>query len=181
MESKVGAAEASTALRDAEAARAALAERIVTPPWFFASLAAAIAVQIATTALGLGDERPWVLIVGLVAFAAVAAVQLARFRAANGVWLGGLASRVVLGTATSASIAYVAALAAAIWAAFDDHEWLVAVCALLGGAAYAWSGRRWLAEYRSDPAAHARGESLAVLAALAVVALAGLAALVVQR
>ena len=36
----------------------------------------------------------------------------------NGVWLGGFASRVVLGTGTAASLSYAVALGAAIWAAY---------------------------------------------------------------
>jgi hypothetical protein len=171
------AAEAAAALADAESSRRTLAGRIVAPSWFFTSMGAAIAVQIATTAAGLGDGKLWALAAGLAVFAAVAGVQLARFRALNGVWLGGFASRVVLGTATGASASYALALAAAIWAAYAGHGWLVALWAAIGGAAYALSGRRWLYRYRADPAAHARGESLAWLAMLSVAALAGLAML----
>ena len=97
-------------------------------------------------------------------FAAVAGIQLARFRRLNGVWLGGFASRVVLGTATAASVSYAVALGAAIWAAYADRWWLVALWSAVGGAAYALSGSRWMQTYRGDPAAHARGESLAWLA-----------------
>src|SRR4051794_839001 len=105
--------EASAALLDAEAMRATLADRIVTPSWFFVSLGVAIAVQIATVAVGLGDKpaldagevgAAWLVAVGVAVFAAVAGVQLARFRRLNGVWLGGFASRVVLGTATAAAV-----------------------------------------------------------------------------
>jgi hypothetical protein len=151
------------------------------PPGFSLSLGAAIAVQIAAAAVGLGDDRPWVLIGGLALFGVVAAVQLARFRAANGVWLGGFASRVVLGTGMTASLSYMVALGAALWAAFAGHWWLVVVCALAGGTAYALSGVRWLRAYRAQPVLHARGESAAALALLAVVALAGLALLVLAR
>jgi hypothetical protein len=174
-------ADGASALREAEASRAALAGGIAVPPGFSLSLGAAIAVQIATTAVGLGDDRPWVLIGGLVLFAVVAAVQLAWFRAANGVWLGGLASRVVLGTGTTASLSYMAALSVALWAAFAGRWWMVAVCAVVGGAAYALSGVRWLRAYRTQPALHARGESAAALSLLTLVALAGLALLVLER
>jgi hypothetical protein len=174
------AAEASAALHDAEAARATLADRIATPSWFFASMSIAIAVQIATTATGLDDDAPWLIVGGLAAFAAVAGVQLARFRRVNGVWLGGLASRVVLGTGTAASVAYPVALAAAIFAADDDRWWLVALWSALGGAAYALSGRRWMRSYRRDPAAHARGESLAMLALVTAAAIGGLAMLLLN-
>jgi hypothetical protein len=174
------AAEASAALIDAEASRAALAEGIHTPSWFFASMGVAIAVQIATTAVGLGAEMPWVLVAGLVAFGAVAAIQLARFRRCNGVWLGGLASRVVLGTGTGASVSYVIALAAAIWAAYAELWWLVALWSILGGAAYALSGRRWLRAYRAQPDVHGRGESALWLALLGLAAVAGLVLLLVN-
>jgi hypothetical protein len=173
-------AEATVALLDAEAARATLAGRIATPSWFFASMCLAITVQIATTAAGLGAGAPWSVAAGLAVFAAVAAVQLARFRRANGVWLGGFASRVVLGTSTAASVSYTVALAAAIWAAYADQWWLVALWSAAGGAAYALSGGRWIRSYRGDPAAHARGESLAWLVLAAAVALSGLALLVLD-
>ena len=174
------AAEASAALLDAESARATLTDHIATPPWFFASIGIAIAVQIATTAAGLGDDAPWLLAGGLAVFAAVAGVQLARFRRVNGVWLGGFASRVVLGTATAASVSYTVALAAAIWAAYGDRWWLVALWSAVGGAAYALSGSRWMQSYRGDPAAHARGESLAWLALVMAAAISGLAMLLLN-
>lgn len=174
------AAEASVALLDAEVARARLVDHIVMPSWFFASMSVAIAVQIATTAAGLGDDAPWLVAGGLAVFTAVAGIQLARFRRANGVWLGGFASRVVLGTATAASVSYTVALAAAIWAAYGDRWWLVALWSAVGGAAYALSGSRWMQRYRGDPAAHARGESLAWLALVMAVAIGGLAVLVLN-
>jgi hypothetical protein len=173
-------AEASAALLEAEATRATLADRIATPSWFFVSMTLAIAVQIATTASGLGADAPWLIAVGLAVFAAVAGVQLVRFRRRNGVWLGGFASRVVLGTATTASVSYAVAVAAAIWAAYGDHWWLVVLWSAAGGAAYALNGRRWMHRYSGDPAAHARGESLAWLALLTAAALGGLAVLVLK-
>src|SRR5690242_21868232 len=91
-------------------------------------------------------------------------VQLARFRRLNGVRLGGFVSRVVLGSATGASVSYPLALGAAIWAAYGGRWWLVALWSSVGGAAYALSGRWWMRAYRGDPAVHARGESLAWLA-----------------
>lgn len=162
----------------AEASRARLAERIVTPSWFSASLGAVIAIQIATTAVGLVEERPWILVAGLVLFAIAAAAQLARFRRQNGVWLGGFVSRVVLGTGTAASLSYVVALGLAIWAAFGEAWWAVALCSIAGGVGYAVSGRRWLRTYREEPAVHGRGEPALWLAVLTIAALAGLVALV---
>jgi hypothetical protein len=179
MESKPTAAEAAAALQDAEASRTALAGAVATPSWFSTSIAAAIAVQIATTAIGVGEGAPWLLLGGLAVFAAVAGVQLARFRRCNGVWLGGFASRVVLGTATPASAAYAVALGAAIWAAFSASWWLVAVASVAGGAAYALGGVRWLGAYRAQPADHVRGESAAWLALAGVAAAAGLGLLLI--
>jgi hypothetical protein len=177
METKPTRDEAAAALSAAEASRSAIAEGIAAPSWCFATLAVAIAVQIATAAVGLGDDRVWLLVAGLAFYALVAGVQLARFRRRNGVWLGGFASRVVLGSGTAASGSYAVALGAAVWAAFAERWWLVALCAVAGGAAYALSGIRWLRDYRAEPAAHARGESAAWLALGGAAALAGLALL----
>lgn len=172
--------EAAAALADADASRAALAGGIALPSWFFASMGAAIATQIATAAIGLGGGAAWALPAGLALFAVVAGVQLARFRRRNGVWLGGLASRVVLGTGTAASAAYVVALGAALWAAYAGTWWLVVACAIAGGAAYAVTGRRWVAAYHAQPAVHGRGEPAAWLAVAGVAALAGLALLLIS-
>jgi hypothetical protein len=114
-----------------------LADGVTTPSWFFMSIFVAISVQIATTAVGLGDGPVWVLVAGLAFFTVMAGAQLARFRRRNGVWLGGFASRVVLGTGAAASTSYVIALGAAAWAALEEQWWLVVLCALGGGAAYA--------------------------------------------
>ena len=175
------AIEASAALTDAEASRSRLAHGIAMPSWFSTSIGAAIAVQVATTAVGLGDGDPWTLAAGLAIFAAVAGGQLVRFRRLNGVWLGGFASRVVLGTGTAASASYAIALGAAIWAAYDARWWLVGLCSIAGGAAYALSGRRWMRAYRTAPAVHGRGESAAWLTLVAIAAVAGLVVLVISR
>ena len=175
------AAEAAAALGDADASRAQLAQAVAPPPWFAVSLGAAIAVHIAATAVGVAEGRPLTLLAGLAAFAAVAGVQLARFRRRNGLWLGGFASRVVFGTGAASSTSYAAALAAAIWAAWASEPWLVAVCAIAGGTAYARGGRRWMRAYRAQPAVHARGESLAWRAALTVATVAGVVLLVLNR
>lgn len=180
MESKPTAAEASAALADAEVARATLADHVVTPSWFFASIGIAIAVQIATAAVGLGADAPWLVFGGLAAFTLVAGVQLLRFRRANGVSLGGFTSRVVLGTAPAAFVSEAVALAAAIWAAYGDRWWLVALWSVVGGGAYALSGSRWMHSYRGDPAAHARGESLAWLALVTAVAITAAVVLVLN-
>lgn len=174
------AAEATAALIEAEASRATLAHTIATPSWFFTSMSAAIAAQIATTAVGLGADAPWAMAAGLAIFTIVAGMQLARFRRLNGVWLGGLASRVVLGTGIPASTSYALALGAAIWAAYDARWWFVALGSIAGGTAYALSGRQWLRAYRALPAEHGRGESVAWLVAAGIAALAGLALLLLN-
>jgi hypothetical protein len=170
---------ALAALTDAEASRAALAHGIATPSWLFTSIGAAIATHIATTAIGLGDGAPWLVAAGLAIFAAVAWVQLVRFQRLNGVWLGGFASRVVLGTGNAASASYVIALGAAIWAAFAAGWWFVALWSIAGGAAYAFYGRRWMRAYRDFPAVHARGESRMWLALFTVAAAVALALLLI--
>jgi hypothetical protein len=176
--------EAAAALMGAEASRAELADGLVLPSWFATSIGAAISMQIGTVALGLGEGSPWAwraLAAGLVVFVVVGAVQLTRFRRRNGVWLGGLAGRVVLGTGTVASSSYAVAAAAAIWAAFAGQWLLVAVASLAGGIAYALAGRRWLAAYRTEPEEHGRGESAAWLAVVSLVAVGGLVLLVLER
>ena len=187
------AAEASAALSDAEASRAMLAQRIRTPSWFFTSIGIAIAAQIALTAVAItwsvgGSGIAAVSTSTLAAFAAgiaillaVAGAQLAAFRRLNGIWLGGLLSRVVLGTGLLASGAYVVALGAAIWSAMDARWWLVATCSIIGGAAYALAGRRWFIAYRADPARHARTELVVMLGLAVVAALAGLVLLLILR
>lgn len=176
--------EAAAALVDAESSRTRLAEGIAVPSLLYASLGTAIAAQIATTALGLAGVGRWpgaTLLAGAAMLIAVAGVQLVRFRRLNGVWLGGFASRVVGGTATAASISYTLALGAAIWAAYARAGWLVAVCSLAGGTAYALSGRRWVRIYRAEPAKNSRGESAAWLAVAGVLATAGLVLLMIGR
>lgn len=176
--------EAAAAIADAEAGRTAMANHVVVPHLFFVSLGAAVAFQIGTTAAGLagaGESPGWLVAAGIVVFVAVSAAQLARFRRTNGVWLGGLVSRVIGGTATAASISYAAALGGATWAAFAGVWWLVPLGSIAGGVAYALSGVRWLRKYRSDPAVHSRGESAAWLAVMTVLALTFLVLLVAQR
>jgi hypothetical protein len=171
-------------MADAEAGRASLADNVAVPRLFFLSIGAAVAVQIGTTAAGLagaGESPLWLLAAGFALFLAVSAIQLARFRRLNGLWLGGLVSRVIGGTAAAASTSYVASLAAAVWAALAGVWWLVPVCAAAGGAAYALSGLSWLRKYRSEPAAHSRGESAGWRTVFAVLSLTGLILLISLR
>ncbi|MGY2877024.1 hypothetical protein ACVW00_004214 [Marmoricola sp. URHA0025 HA25] len=188
METNGGAApspeDASAALLDAAAAREHLAAAIVLPSFFFTSLATAVAVQIMTTALGVTVYTTPARVAfgaGLVAFCVVAAVQLVRFRRVNGVWVGGIASRVVFGSATGPSTVHVLAMAAAIGAAIADAWWLVALCAVTGGIAYAVTGARWMRAYRDAPDRHSRAESALLLVALALPAVGALVLLVAEH
>ena len=87
----------------------------------------------------------------------------------------------MLGTSTRSSLVHLAAMGAAIWAAFEGQPWLVGLAAVAGGAGYAASSRLWWREYLREPATHARGESRAVLAMGAVTFVVALVALVVYR
>jgi hypothetical protein len=174
--------EAEFALAEARAARDRMAGKLALPSYFYSSIGAAIAVQIASTALAFGVEPPVAgvsLIAGLLIFSLAAVLQLARFRRLNGVWLGGLASRVVLGTANLTSAVYATAFAASIWAVLVDAWWLVPITAVCGGAGYAWCGRRWWQSYRNDPDQRRREDSKALLLVLPVLAAVGLAVLLV--
>jgi hypothetical protein len=174
--------DAAAALAAAEISRAQLAGSLELPSFFYSSIGAAVAIQIAAAAVEFAFDTGWtrlLAIAGVAIFALTAGIQLSRFRRLNGVWIGGLASRVVLGTGLASSASYALALAAAFWAAFAGLWWLVAVCACAGGLAYGLSGRRWLRLYRGDPATHARGEAAGWLVVISALALAGLALLVI--
>jgi hypothetical protein len=173
--------EASSTLVAADNARTRLAQSLVLPSYFYGSLGASVALQLGTTAVEIvHDSVPgrWGSVVGVVAYLLVAGVQLYRFRRLNGVWVGSLASRIVGGTARTAITSYVVACIAAAWAADQKAWWLMVLCAIAGGVAYAWSGRRWWRSYLGAPAAHARGDSAAVLAVVVLVAIGGLVVLV---
>jgi hypothetical protein len=185
--------DASAALRDAALAREQLAAAIVLPTFFFTSIAVAVAVQILTTAIAVRlanttDASAGTMVSagafaggGLVVFGLVAGVQLIRFRRLNGVWVGGIASRVVLGSAKGASSVHVLAMGAAIWAAFAEMWWLVTLCAVAGGIAYAVAGARWMRAYRGAPERYSRAESALLLAAIALPVVGGLVLLVAEH
>ena len=176
--------DTAAALRDAEQARDELAGSVVFPRGHDLAIGAAVAVQIATTALGLAVDEPWArwaLAGGLVLFGLVAALQLWRFARLNGVRLRGFASKVVFGSATTASFGEVVALVVAYAAAARDLWWLTALAALGGGLVYVLSGRRWLRAYRQEPARVGAGESTLWVALVVGLAVAGLVLLVLER
>jgi hypothetical protein len=172
--------EAAAALLGAASARDQLSRRLKLPSWFHISIGLAITGQIATLAVGVSDQSSAgiaLAVAGLVPFLFVAGVQLVRFRRLNGVWVSGLASRVVLGGDSAASSVYVLAMGAAIWAGFGDRWRLVGLCAIAGGVGYALCGSRWLRSYRDDPAAHSRREPGLLLFALGISLVGGAAVL----
>jgi len=174
--------EASLALTGALDARRRLTDSLVLPSFFFSSIGVVVAAQIATSAVGLARQNlsGWLLTVaGWAALALVAGVQLWRFRRLNGVWVSGLAHRVVLGTAESAAVAYGLGFAGAIWAALEGVGWLVAGSSVAGGIAYAWSGRRWWGSYRGDPGTYGRPASRTLLASGGALAAIGAVVLLV--
>ena len=177
-------------LAAAELASRRLTGALKLPSWFHTSLGAAVAVHLGTAAYGLGelneDGEPGgtavaVLVAGCLVFAAVAAVQVLRFRRLNGVQVGGLVSRAVLGTSIWSSLAEAGGLAAAFGAVLADLPWLAALAAVAGGAAYAASGHLWWRGYLADPAGHARAESRTTLVAYGVVGVVALVLLVALR
>lgn len=185
MESKPVAPDpegACAVLAGADLARDRLTSGLRLPTGLLPTLAVAIAVQVATAAWGIAEQTTVgmvVLLAGLVVFALVAGLALHRFRRINGARVDGLAGQVLLGTGALATGAYLGALAAATWAAFESQWWLVAIAAVGGGVGYAFGVRQWWHAYVDDPAGHARGASPRVLVALAMVAGLGLVALLV--
>lgn len=152
------------------------------PSGVIPALGVAGALQISTAAYGIAQQTTrglGVLLAGLAVLLLVAAGALHRFRTINGVRVDGLASRLLLGSGPTASVAYLAAFAAATWAAFASLWWLVAVAAVLGGAGYALGARQWWQAYRHDPASNVGGASPRALAALALVAAVGFVLLMV--
>jgi hypothetical protein len=157
----------TSALAEAEASRTQFASKLVLPSFFWCAIGAAVAIQIATTAPAAAHAGTsafswalgWWALGGWAFFALVAAIQFVRFRHLNGVRLGGLADQAVFGGARAAFISYGLALPTSMWAAFYRTWWLVAFCAIAGGAAYALIGRRWWRRYQGDPASQSRGIS----------------------
>ena len=175
--------EATAALLAAGTARSELAHQLTTPSWFYTSIGLAIVIQTATLAVGVALQSAagiGLAVAGLIPFALVAWLQLARFRKLNGVWISGLASRVVFGGGAAASTLHFLALGIALWAAFERTWWVVGLCAIAGGVSYALCGALWMRSYRADPAANSRGESIVLLVTLIVLILGGALTLTLQ-
>jgi hypothetical protein len=174
--------EAATALSQADSAGSALASGLRLPSHFYSSIGTATAVQIGTAAVGIANHKAWglgVAIAGVLVQFCVGGIQIARFRSLNGVRVRGFESRVVGGTANTASTVYGLTFGGALWAAFIDAWWLVAVFCVLGGIGYAVGGQRWWRSYQRDPAGNSRGDSAVWLAVLCCAAGAGMVGLVI--
>jgi hypothetical protein len=166
----------------ADQARQRLAGGLRLPTGLHPALAAAVAVQLGAAAYGIFTQTTAglaVALAGVAVFLGMAALLLYQFRRINGVRVDGLASQIVLGTGATPTLAYLGALGASTWAAFESRWWLVAAAAVAGGVGYAFGTLRWWHAYRHDPAAHAGGASPRMLAALAVLACLGFVALLV--
>ncbi len=169
--------DAAAVLDDAERSRTTMVGELALPPHYHLWIGSAVAVQIATAAVGVAVMEPWALVLllgGALAFGLVAGLQIKRFRQLNGVWVSGFVSRAVLGSAVTASLGYAAGLASALTAAFAGLWWLVGLCAVGGGVAYALAGRRWWRRYTQDPSGNANAESAAMMALLVLLAGVGL-------
>jgi hypothetical protein len=120
----------------ADQARRRLTNGLRLPAGLYLVLATAVAVQLGTAAYGIAAQTVAglaVVLAGLVLFLVVAALMLHRFRRINGVRVDGLTSQIVLAAGASASLVYLGAFAAGIWAAFESLWWLVAAAAVAGG------------------------------------------------
>jgi hypothetical protein len=162
--------EAAAALADAGSARDRFSRQLTVPSGFYPSIGIAIAIQIAALAVGVTAQTVLgvgLAVAGVIPLALVVAVQIVRFRRLNGATVEGLASKVGFGGDAAASTTHLLAMGLAIWAAFEQSWWLVAVCAVVGGVAYAAFGIRWMRAYRRDPAAHGHN-SVLLMVVLAV-------------
>lgn len=174
--------ELRASLAAADEASRRLTTGMRLPAGTYPLFAVAIAVQLGTAAYGIAAQTVaglGVVLGGLALFFAVAAILLYRFRRLNGVSVDGLATQIVLASGGTASLVYLGALAGGIWAAFAAQWWLVALAAVIGGAACAIGVHLWWRSYRHDPANHTRGASPRMLAVFAVIACLGFVALMV--
>jgi len=150
--SNVTRAEALADLERAERARAEFAGRLGLPLGYDVVLGTAVAVQIATAAVGLTRSAAWaglLVLGGVVVFGLAAGVQLLRFRQRNGAWLGGFVHQATLGVSWPAAIGYAVALVAAMVAA-DARNWLlVGLAAVCGGVVWSVASVHWMRRYRA--------------------------------
>jgi hypothetical protein len=164
----------------ADQARQRLASGLRLPRGLHPALAAAVAIQVGTAAYGIANHAAGglaVALAGVAIFLGVAVFMLFRFRRINGVRVDALTSQIVLGEGPTSTTAYIGSFGAALWAANESRWWLVALAAVAGGVGYAYGVVRWWHAYRRDPAAHARGISPRILAALGAFGGLGLIAL----
>lgn len=174
--------DASAALAAADDVRERLAGSLRLPAPLQAALAIALMAQLTTAAYGISAQTATglgVVLAGAVTWLAVAVPALHRFRRVNGVRVDGLTSQVLLGPSGSSTVAYLAALGAATWAAFESRWWLVAVAAVAGGVAYAFGSAQWWRTYRRDPGLYSTGASPRVIGALSVLGAVGFVVLMV--
>lgn len=170
------------ALAVADLARRRLTTGLRLPAGLYLVLAAAVTVQLGTAACGIAAQTVaglGVVLAGMAIFLGLAVFTLHRFRRINGVRVGGLTNQIVLAAGASASLVYLGALAAGIWAGFESRWLLVAVVSVAGGVGCALGTRHWWNTYRNDPATHARGASPQLLGAVAVLVCLACAGLVV--
>ena len=176
--------DTAAALRDAEQARDELAGSVVFPRGHDLAIGAAVAVQIATSALGMYVDEPWALWAlagGVLLFGLVAALQLWRFVRLNGVRIRGFASKVIFGSAIDRVLRVRRRPGRRVRRGGQHLWWLTALAALGGGVVYVLSGRRWLRAYRREPARLGASESILWVALAVVLAVAGLVLLVLGR
>lgn len=181
MESSWSGQDAAAQLAEAEGLRSRLTTGLRLPTGFHPVLGVVTFVQMATASLGIGAQTGagfFLAVSGSVLFLVVAGLLVWRFRAINGVWVGGLLARSVLGMTTAASWAYAAPFAFAVWAALAGLGWLAVLLSMAGGTAYAVVARRWWVAYRQDPATHAEGSTATMIGTVALVTAAGMIVLV---
>lgn len=167
-------------LTAADQSRRRLADSLQLPVWLHVVLAVGVTAQVGTAAYGIAAQTAvglGIVLVGLAVFGLVATFVLSWFRRINGARVDGLANQVLLGGGTLTSLLYLGSLVAATWAAFESVWWLVLLAAMTGGVGYALGTRRWWKLYRHDPAAHTAGASPRLLVGLGVLAVLGLAVL----
>ncbi|MEW9528287.1 hypothetical protein [Microbispora sp. NPDC049125] len=128
-------------------ARAAVADRLITPWWYHPILGLLIAGYL--LALGLGDTV--VKIAGVVLFAAGSAALGSAYRRLTGVWVSGFqAGPAGRWAGALGGLAGLAAVASLAIGALTDLRWPVWCLALAGFAAGIVLGRRFDAALRAQ-------------------------------